>query len=128
MKEDELNRVLCIDDNRDECELVEAILAGYEVICVGSIAAAHPLLEKSRYALVIMDEHLPDGSGLGLCSRLTRRDPDTRVIMISGDPYITAAEAQEAGAKAFLSKSSQTYVEDIYRLTFQYAIKAVAKS
>ena len=128
MKEDQQKRVLCIEDNSDECELIQTILAGYDVTCVESIAAARPLLRRIRYVLVIIDEHLPDGSGLELCSQLTRREPGTPVIMTSGDPYITQAEAQEAGARALLGKSSQTYVEDIYRFASQCALRAAAQS
>ena len=122
-----MKRVLYIEDNADECELVKAVLTGYDVRCIATIAEARPLLASVRYVLVIIDEHLPDGSGLMLSDQWTKRDPDTPVIIVSGDPYVTLAEARGSGAKAFLSKSSQTYVEDLKYLTNQLALSAKAK-
>jgi DNA-binding NtrC family response regulator len=124
---EEMKRILYVEDNFDECELVKAILTDYNVTCVATVAKARPLLAAVRHALVIIDEHLPDGSGMMLCNQLTKRDADTPVIIVSGDPYVTLAEAREAGAKTFLSKSSQTYVEDLKYLTNQLALSAKAK-
>jgi DNA-binding NtrC family response regulator len=128
VREDGTKKILCIEDNPDECELVKVILAGYDVTCVATIAAARALLEAAKYALVIIDEHLPDGSGLMLCYELIWSGQDAPVIMVSGDPYVTSAEAEEAGAKAFISKSSQTYVEDLYRFANLFALSAKARS
>jgi CheY-like chemotaxis protein len=128
VKEDQAKRVLYIEDNPDECELVRAVLTGYDVTCVGTIRAAYLLLEAAGFALVIMDEHLPDGSGLRLCRGLTKSGQDAPIILVTGDPYVTSAEALDSGAKAFLSKGSQNYVEDLYQSAEQFALSAKAKS
>lgn len=109
-------KVLCVEDNRDECDLVVEILSGYEVICVSTVEEGCSMLDTTEFALVIMDEHLPDGSGLRLCGRFSRKNPSTPIIVISGDPNITTAEAITAGARAFLAKSNPTYVEDLRHL------------
>jgi|SRR4051812_33146351 CheY-like chemotaxis protein len=124
MKEREPTEILCVEDNEDECDLIKEILADYEVTCVSTIARACALLEKRRYALVILDEHLPDGSGLRFCTRIHANS--SPVIMVSGDSFITAAEAIASGAKAFLAKSSITYIEDLRRYTIEYALSAAA--
>ena len=64
MKERVRSEILCVEDNDDECDLIKEILTDYEVTCVPTIANACSLLEKKTYSLVILDEHLPDGSGL----------------------------------------------------------------
>jgi DNA-binding response OmpR family regulator len=110
------SKVLCVEDNQDECDLVIEILADFEVICVPTVEEGCSMLDTTEFALVIMDEHLPDGSGLRLCGQFSRKNPTTPIIVISGDPYITTAEALAAGAKAFIAKSKPTYVEDLRHL------------
>jgi DNA-binding response OmpR family regulator len=127
VKEDEPKGVLCIEDNPDECELVRAILTDYEVTCTATIAETRPRLESGSYALLIIDEHLPDGSGMMLCNQLKKNGLDTPVIIISGDPYVTLGEALEVGAKIFLSKSSRSYVEDLKRFARKFAQLAKAE-
>ncbi len=114
-------RVLCVDDNHDECELVRAILDEYEVICVETVAEARERLSVERFALIVMDEHLPDGSGLSLCRRIGREGVKTPVILISSDDLITCQEAVDAGAETFLTKSKPTYVEELPQLAHHYA-------
>ena len=128
MKEDEAKKILYVEDNPDECELVRAVLEGYDVICVTSIAAARLLLGAVRFTLIITDEHLPDGSGLGLCRWLSRSGHDTPIIVVSGDSYLRPAEALEVGARAFLGKGRPNYVENLYSFTEQFASAAKAKS
>jgi DNA-binding response OmpR family regulator len=109
-------RVLCVEDNHDECDLVRAILSDYEVICVPSIAEARQRLRRDRFALILIDEHLPDGSGLGLCRQISTAGQKSPVILISGDDLITCQEAVEAGAETFLTKSKPTYVDELPQL------------
>jgi DNA-binding response OmpR family regulator len=124
MKERERSEILCVEDNDDECDLIKEILTDYEVTCAPTIANACSLLEKKSYALVILDEHLPDGSGLRFCAKIHCHN--SPIILISGDSFITAAEAVSAGAKAFVTKSSLTYIEDLRRFANQYAMSAAA--
>ena len=128
MTEDEPKRVLYIEDNPDECELVKEVLAGYDVICVTSVAAARLLLEAVSFALIIADEHLPDDSGLGFARWLVRSGRVIPVIIVSGDPYLRPAEALEAGARAFLSKGRPNYVENLYSFAKQFLLSAEANS
>ena len=117
-------KVLCVEDNDDECDLVTEILSAYDVVCVPTVAQGCSLVDSTKFALIVMDEHLPDGSGLELCSRLSRTNADTPVIIISGDTYITAEEAAAAGAKAFLPKSRITFVNDLRHLVKAFAATA----
>jgi len=126
MTEYKKEKVLCVEDNKDECELIKEILSGYEVICVSTVSAACRHMDDAQYALIILDEHLPDGSGMQFCKKISRNNSETPVVMVSGDTYITTAEAQAAGAKCLLTKSSLTYIEDLSRVANRYAISAQA--
>ena len=94
MTEYKKEKVLCVEDNKDECELIKEILSGYEVICVSTVSAACRHMDDAQYALIILDEHLPDGSGMQFCKKISRNNSETPVVMVSGDTYITTAEAQ----------------------------------
>ena len=109
-------KVLCVEDNQDECDLIKEILSAYDVVCAPTVEEGCALLDSTKFALVVMDEHLPDGSGLELCRRHSKTNAATPVIVVSGDTYITPAEAIAAGAKAFLAKSKPTFVEELRRL------------
>ena len=126
MKADERPKVLCVEDNEDECDLIREILREYDVTCVSTVAEACPLLDETRFALVILDEHLPDGSGMELCGQISKKNAETPVIMVSGDTYITAAEAAEAGARALIMKTKTTFVEELGLLAGHYVRSAAA--
>jgi len=126
MSDDAKGRVLCVEDNHDECELIREILKSYEVVCVETIAQGKAMLKDGHFSLVIIDEHLPDGSGMEMCRRIRQDRADLPVIMISGDSNITTVEANAAGAQDFLSKSRPSFVDDLYVAAIQNARSASA--
>jgi CheY-like chemotaxis protein len=119
-------RVLCVEDNHDECDLIRAILDDYEVVCVTTIAEAHKRLSQESFALLLLDEHLPDGSGLGLCKQISTEGKRMPVILVSGDDMITCEEAVEAGAETFLTKSNADYVHTLPELAHRLVHAASA--
>ena len=114
-------RVLCVEDNFDECELVREVLNEFDVTCVATIKQAMNLLDAETFDLAIIDEHLPDGSGMQLCGKLANAEAPTPCIMISGDTFITLNEAQDAGAKTLLAKSMGDYIESLEQSVERYA-------
>ena len=119
-------KVLCIEDNRDDCDLLIEILNDYDVTCVETLAEGCSRLQDNGYDLIIVDAHLPDGSGLGLCGQVGKLNSRTPVLVVTGDIFITNAEAVEAGAKALVTKSKMTYFEELQTLAGQYARSASA--
>ena len=119
-------KVLCVEDNWDDCDLVKEILGEFDVTCASTINEACQLLDEWEYSLVIIDEHLPDGSGLSLCGKLSDKNADTPVLMVSGDAYLTNADVIKCGAKALLTKSKVNYVEELRLFAGHYARTAGA--
>lgn len=76
--------VLVVEDNRSLAEnLAEALRgAGHEVI-VGT-SGADALSHRTRPGIAIVDYRLPDGSGIDVAERLTARDPQIRILFVSG--------------------------------------------
>ena len=119
-------KVLCVEDNYDECDLVTAALDEFEVVCVPTIAEARAMLGQETFSLLLIDEHLPDGSGMSFCSELQRSKVDSPILIVSGDLFITCGEALKAGAVAFIPKSKPSFVDELQRLAGQSVRRAHA--
>ena len=115
-------RILCIEDNEDTCELVKAILKNFDVVCAATIGAATQAYNSARWALLIVDEHLFDGSGLEWISRIRKRDASTSIVVMTGDPEVTATDVKIAGGQVLLKKHSRTFVEDLCAAVEQFAL------
>lgn len=100
-------RILCIDDHEDASEMMKLILSheDYEVVTALTISNALELATTSEFDLYVLDRHLPDGSGLELCQKLTKVTPGVPCIFYSGDAYaIHRSEALAAGAEDYIAK------------------------
>jgi two-component system, NtrC family, C4-dicarboxylate transport response regulator DctD len=110
MSEPRCIRVAFIDD---EAEIRRATaqslsLAGLEAILFDSGEAALAAIGSDFDGIVISDIRMPGIDGLELFRRLSERDPDLPVILISGHSDIaTAVAAVQRGAYDFLAKPFQ---------------------
>ncbi len=105
-------RVLAIeDDPRDLVLLRRSLVAGngerFEVTTAGLLSSGLAAAGSGgRYDVVLLDMHLPDGSGLGNLQCVVEALPDTAVIVVSGDlEEKLALEALRCGADDCLIKS-----------------------
>ena len=79
--------------------------AGYEVASASGVAETLERAGAEAFDLYLLDQRLPDGTGVELCRRLTELTPRTPVVFFSG----SAMEEErrrglEAGARAYLVK------------------------
>lgn len=98
--------VLVVDDDRVFCESLvdhfEALGVRAAYVTTYGEAMAAPL---SRYPVVILDNHLPDGSGLALVDAVGAIDVETRFIMVTGDPsYNHAVQAIRCRVTDYFAK------------------------
>ena len=81
--------ILVIDDERPIRTALTTFLSsgGHTVLAVGSSAEAMSALATRRYDLVLLDMHLPDGSGEDLYERILSLDPAqaAKVVFLTGD-------------------------------------------
>ena len=100
-------RVLFIDDHEDTSEILTLLLGqeDYEVATAKTVQEALELARSQDFDLYVLDKHLPDGSGLELCTKLNEVTPGVPCIFYSGDAYdIHRLEAMAAGAHAYVAK------------------------
>jgi DNA-binding NtrC family response regulator len=120
MKQDS---ILIVDDDKiildSLCEFLK--LEGYNASGAESYKQAVSQIQKNRFALVITDINLPDGSGFELLNLIRKNYPQTVVIIITGYGSIeSAVEAIKMGAYDYLTKP---IVDDELRLTLERALK-----
>jgi two-component system cell cycle response regulator len=106
---DEPIRILLIEDNPDDVEVVKRSLRSdgksYSITVVDRVAAILPLLDEKRVDLILLDLGLPDSTGLESFDRLRAQAPDVPVIILTGrDDLTTAREAVRKGAQDYLVK------------------------
>jgi two-component system response regulator DevR len=99
--------ILLVDDHPMVRHSLTAVLraAGHGVTVAADCAEVRPLLEDGRFDLLLLDYHLPDGSGLELLREFADRLPG-RTVLLSG---VTDAEEalfvlEHSEARAFISK------------------------
>jgi len=98
-------RVLCVDDDLDNCEIVGILLPEIRFTFAHTFAHGNDLIRQGLFDLYLLDNWLPDGSGLELCREIRRIDANTPVLFLSAAAYASDHEsAIEAGASAYLDK------------------------
>ncbi|UCF39709.1 MAG: response regulator transcription factor [Gemmatimonadota bacterium] len=108
---EELIRVLVVDDHAVVREGIRTVLegtAGFEVVGeAGDGAEAMVLAERHHPDVVLLDVTMPGQSGLQVASRLRKRLPSTRVLILSmHDRTEYVLEAVRAGASGYLLKDA----------------------
>jgi DNA-binding NarL/FixJ family response regulator len=102
-------QVLVVDDHLTFAELLTgAIDREPDLRCVGSAGSVYDAVQEClalKPDTVIMDFHLPDGTGLDAASAILRDLPETRIIILTGHPTPQALErSAEIGVCGFLPK------------------------
>ena len=102
-------RILCVDDNRDACELLKFMLSfdypHYQVSTICSAKESLILLASESFDLYILDFALPEISGVELCRKIRQTHSQTPILFFSamaGEQ--DKKEAMEAGATKYLTK------------------------
>jgi two-component system response regulator HydG len=101
-------RILCIDDDQDQCDLFQMALerSGYEVTSTTSPSHALELASgDGSYDAIVTDLGMSELDGISLCERMLGTRPDIPVIVVTGlGSMETAISAMRVGAYDFLTK------------------------
>ena len=98
-------RVLCVEDDRDTCDVLRFVLTDYDFTAVNSVTAANQLIEKEHFDLYVLDNWLPDGSGVDLCKAIRQLGINVPIVFTSAIAQSHEVEiAMLAGADRYLVK------------------------
>lgn len=117
------DKILVVDDDRhNRWTLAEALRGwGYIVSEAETVSDAISAYEAEHPAAVLLDIHLPDGSGLDVLADIKRKTPDAVVIMVTGqvlaEDVITALRG---GAYDFIAKPINL---DVLEITVRNALE-----
>lgn len=127
-------QVLVVDDNRENCKLIDAILSSMGVIveCTDNGAKALELLEGKEYQMMFIDQMMPEKSGLETVKELRYLDDEyyqqLPVVLMSVNARADAKKGyMELGFSDCISKPIkenevktviQRWIKDDYPLTY----------
>jgi DNA-binding response OmpR family regulator len=115
-------RILYAEDHADTREFVALVLTqnNCEVVTTDNYDQALLLARKDNFDLYILDNWLPDKSGVDLCLRLREIDPTTPILFYSGAALETdKRRALSSGAQAYITKPADCdeLVAAVFHLT-----------
>jgi two-component system response regulator AtoC len=100
-------KVLIVDDEPGvRFALTEAVRSwGYDSVEAGSVAEARETLDREAVAVALLDIDLPDGSGLDILSSIKESQPETIVMIVTGNVNVpNVLTALRGGAHDLISK------------------------
>ncbi len=101
------NRVLVVDDDQAQCDLLEASLTrlGCDVTTTTSPHDALEKLKKEPFDVIVTDLGMTEMDGIELCVRILGTAPDVPIVVVTGNGSMDSAiAAMRAGAYDFLTK------------------------
>ena len=96
-----------VEDDEDFRELVVRRFKrkGYQIFDTSLPSEAIEYAEKHHFDVAILDIGLPEFDGVKLFERLKKIDPDTQVMILTGQASVeTALQAMKLGAYDYLTK------------------------
>jgi DNA-binding response OmpR family regulator len=100
-------KILIVDDEPDICYFLSRNMSkrGFITAFSHTLAGAEEKLESGTIDILMLDNHLPDGRGVDFASKINRRYPDLKIIMItSHDIPENRFKAFSNGIDFFLTK------------------------
>jgi len=98
-------RILLVEDYEDSRDLATHILTEYTITCARNFNEGLRLARQGSFDLYLLDNWLPDKSGVELCRAIREFDPHTPILLYSAAAYARdKEEAIRAGAQDYLAK------------------------
>ncbi len=127
MSREQCIKVLLIEDNEDDAELIRRILlkgisVSIDMERTDRLSSALERLAAEPFDAVLSDLGLPDSKGIGTFSRIHTKYPDTPIIVLSGlSDEELAIKAVQSGAQDYFVKG---HVDgDLLGRSIRYAIE-----
>ena len=106
-EETTFGRILIIDDEQDNTEIIQDVLkdVNYETVLARSASEAKVIVAANTFDLVLMDVWMPGQDGISLLDEWISEGFDTPIVMMSGHAEPSdIVRAMKLGAVDFLKK------------------------
>lgn len=115
-------KILIVEDNSDLCTLLEVVLRekGHTVYGITDPTLVFPTLEKEKFDLLFLDEHLAGVRGSEMLPIIKKQWSELPVVIMSGDPREILEETLKQGASAVLPKPFP--LTQLYELVDQFTL------
>jgi DNA-binding response OmpR family regulator len=120
-------RILIVDDERDVCRTLEAILEkyGFDVDCFTDPSTALKDFKPDFYDLIILDIKMPEINGFELYNQFKSKDSKIKTLFLTAlstvEAYITQPDNvfPKMGERHFVTKpvSNRDLLEQVYSMT-----------
>jgi response regulator NasT len=110
-------RILIAEDDDNARTLLVDLLNSMGHVVVAEVTGGRDAIERAKDVVpdvVLLDVHMPDGSGIEAAEEIAKEVPGVAVVLFSGDQTITLSEREIAAtaAIAFLPKPTPPRVLD----------------
>lgn len=116
-----MKKILIVDDSYEMRSVLKLYLSLHfeDVSDVGSGEEALRFIKEREVDLVISDLEMKDGNGLWLLDEMQSLDSSPKVIILSGNRYVSEKMIRASGATAFFPKPLDfeyllTYIQKIH--------------
>jgi CheY-like chemotaxis protein len=116
-----MKRILCVEDDKDFCELLTLALPDFEFVNAATISDAVEKAREGGFSMIFLEYFLPDGTGEEACRRIRAFDKTTPVLLITESRSFNQNLAVRLGAQGALKKSSPTFIDDLTTRTHELA-------
>jgi len=104
-------QLLLVEDNRSQALMMQRMVEDgggeFEVVHVGTLAAAKEHLESARVACILLDLTLPDANRLDGLAEIRNVAPEAPVVVVTADDDAgRGIKAVQSGAQDYLTKGS----------------------
>jgi len=98
-------RILVVEDRDDERDPLRLVLGEYDVTAASDYDEGLRMAKRQYFDLYVLGDRMPGGTGIELCLRIREFDPNTPILLYSGqDRSGYRSEALSAGAQAYFAK------------------------
>ena len=102
-------RILIAEDDLSARATIVDLLTSFGHEVVAQVSSGREAVERAlevRPDAVLLDIHMPDGSGIEAAEQITAAHPTTAIVLFSGDPSVSLSEDEvtATSAIAFLPK------------------------
>jgi DNA-binding response OmpR family regulator len=120
--------ILFVEDDEGAHELMAVMLTGYEIVIARDSTEGLRLAQQRCFDLYILDNWLPDGTGIELCHCIRKFDQYTPILFYSAAAYAhDTQDALDAGAQEYLIKpvEPQDLRQTVARLVYASGVNLV---